>query len=90
METGNVTMKKESRSINGSLSSWVEVFSSIKQGSVLGLVLFGMYVNDLPDLIGSLLVLFADETYVYSTVNTEEQHRRLQEYPNNINRWSGR
>ena len=37
--------------INGSESSWTVVTSGITQGSVLGLTLFLVFINDLPDVI---------------------------------------
>jgi hypothetical protein len=85
-----LTARRQQVSVNGILSSWIEVLSGIPQGSVLGPLLFILYINDLPDLIGSFTVLFADDTKVYSTVNTEDQHRGLQEDLNKLINWSDR
>ena len=43
-------------------SEWRKVMSGIPQGSVLGQILFLIYINDLPDGIDSLCKIFADDT----------------------------
>ena len=53
---------------NENNSDELPVSSGVPQGSVLGPVLFLLYINDLPDSLQSQARLFADDTAVYLTV----------------------
>ena len=64
--------------INGCTSKWSKVLSGIPQGSILGLILFIIFVNDLPEVINGLCKLFADDCKVYSEVKTKEDQEQLQ------------
>ena len=54
--------------INGQYSTWSNVTSGIPQGSVLGPLLFVIYINDLPDTVLSQVFLFADDTKMYRQI----------------------
>ena len=55
--------------INGQASNWEEVLAGVPQGSILGPLLFLIYVNDLPLNIESAVKIFADDTSLFSKEN---------------------
>ena len=74
--------------VNGSESSWLDVLSGVPQGSILGPVLFSLFVNDLPGEIQSLISLFADDTKLYLPVPTDEAAAQLAEDLATLERWA--
>ncbi|VDP96611.1 unnamed protein product [Trichobilharzia regenti] len=47
--------------VNGVLSGWKAVLGGVPQGTVLGPLLFPLYVNEVPKLLTSSSLLFADD-----------------------------
>ena len=74
--------------INGSKSSFSLVSSGIPQGSVLGPILFQIYVNDLPEELLSPSQLFADNTKLYRVIKSEEDNNLLQGDIDRLIEWS--
>ena len=59
-------MKENNVYINGECSELKQISGGIPQGSVLGPLLFLIYINDLPNISNKLdLYLFADDTNIY-------------------------
>ena len=71
-------------SINGTHSNPRPVVSGVPQGSVLGPVLFLLYINDITDNISSHMRLFADDSVIYREINTQQDHLALQEDLDNL------
>ena len=74
--------------VNGKSSEWHEVTSGIPQGSVLGPLMFVIYINDLPENVTSQVYLFADDTKIYNTIKNEEDKAILQEDLEKLTQWS--
>ena len=60
--------RKQRVSLNGVESDWAPILSGVPQGSVLGPLLFLIYINDLEDGIKSHVKFFADDTSLFSIV----------------------
>ena len=65
--------------VNGIESESAAVTSGVPQGSVLGPLLFLVYINDMPECIKSDLRLFADDTIIYRTIESREDCIILQQ-----------
>lgn len=74
--------------VNGSSSEWAPVASGVPQGSVLGPVLFLIYINDLDVGIISKISMFADDTKLGTSVADSDRVRDLQRDLDRIGEWS--
>ena len=68
-------------------SDKVDVTSGVPQGSVLGLVLFLIYINDITDNMQSIIRLFADDCTIYRPINNKNDQQILQSDLTNLTKW---
>jgi len=74
--------------IRGSYSSWFDMLSGVPQGSVLGPILFLLYINKLPSWILSSIRMFADDTKVWRVIETDLDCAALQMDRDVLLKWS--
>lgn len=74
--------------INGAESDWTKVTSGVPQGSVLGPVLFTIFINDLDDGILGRMIKFADDAKLAQAVHNLEGRDKLRMDLLNLFEWS--
>ena len=74
--------------LNGSESSWRSISAGVPQGSVLGPLLFLVYINDLTQDIKSQMRLFADDSSVFTPVkDVQVTHEQLVKDLETVSKW---
>jgi hypothetical protein len=76
--------------VEGQESYIAPVTSGVPQGSVLGLALFLVYINDLPDSLNSTPRLFADDCMLYRVIESEEDAEILQKDLEKLESWENK
>ena len=57
--------------LNGQTSSWIPILVGVPQGSILGTLLFPIYINVIPDGLKTNVKVFADDASVFSVVKNK-------------------
>ena len=83
--------RKQRVIVNGVHSDWADVISSVIQGSVLGPILFTIYINSIDLCLhpyDGFISKFADDTKVAKVVKDESSASEMQAIINNLGEWS--
>ena len=62
---------------NGQNSSWKPILPGVPQGSILGPLLFLVYINDLPNELKSNVKLYADDTSLFTIVRDKNESANI-------------
>ena len=82
-----LTTRKQRVVVNGDFSDWSNVSSRVPQGSILGPLLFILYINDISSVVRSKIKMFADDVTLYTTVQTNEDCKQLQNDLDSVSSW---
>jgi hypothetical protein len=82
--------RKQRVVLNGVSSKWLKVKSGVPQGSVLGPILFLIYINDMDDGIACKISKFADDTKIASKVTTTHDREILQSDLDRLVNWASK
>ena len=80
--------RKQRVVLRGTPSKWLPVISGVPQGSVLGPLLFLIYINDIDEEVQSSLLKFADDTKILRPINSAADHQILQRDLDGLHQWS--
>lgn len=74
--------------VGDSVSSWKTVLSGVPQGSVLGPLLFVLFINDLLERIRNFCKLFADDSKIIAIIKNIHDQSYLQDDLDKLMRWT--
>ena len=74
--------------VDGEVSNWKPVLSGVPQGSVLGSILFLIYINDLEEGVTSKILKFADDTKLFRKIKRNGDKQQLQDDIDKLIKWS--
>ena len=83
-----LTNRRQRVCIQGKFSTWAAVTSGVPQGSVLGPVLFLIFINDLDKDVGSCVLKFADDTKIFREISNVRDSATLQRDLELLQKWS--
>ncbi len=85
-----LTGRRQRVVLNGKSSNWADMLSGVPQGSVLGPILFLIFINDLEAATSVIQVMkkFADDTKLGHSVCSEAERGELQGALDNLCKWA--
>ena len=83
-----LTDRRQRVVVDGEVSSWKSVLSGVPQGSVLGPILFLVYIDDLEEGVTGNILTFADDTKLFRKTKEIGDKRKLQDYIGKLVKWS--
>ena len=83
-----LTDRKQRVIVGGEVSSWNSVLSGVPQGSVLGPILFLVYINDLEEGVTVSILKFADDTKLFKKTKDIGDKQNVQDDIDKLVKWS--
>ena len=80
--------RKQRVVLNGKVSEWVPVVSGTPEGGHISPLLFSLYVNDLPSVISTNCLLFADDLKLFHEIKSQNDVLTLQKDLDAVTRWA--
>ena len=74
--------------MDGEVSIWTSVLSGVPQGSVLGSILFLVYIDDLEEGVTGKILKFADDTKLFTKTKKIGDKHKLQDDIDKLVMWS--
>ena len=76
--------------VEGVMSSWSDVISGVPQGTVLGPLLFLLFINDLPSVVApdTTCRLFANDCLLYREIHSQDDQLQLQRDLKSLEDWN--
>ena len=83
-----LTDRRQRVGVDGEISSWKSVLSGVPQGSVLGPILFLVYINDLEEGVTCSMLTFAHDTKLFTKTKELGDKHNLQDDIDKLVKWS--
>ena len=83
-----LTDRKQRVVVDGEVSSWKSVLSGVPQGSVLGPILFLVYINDLEEGVTGSILKFEDDTKLFRKTKEIGDKKNSQDDIDKLVKWS--
>jgi len=85
-----LTDRQQKVVVGGEASTETPVLSGVPQGSVLGPLLFLVYIDDVTEMhlsTGSILNLYADDMLLYKAISSQSDYQSLQDDVDRVQEW---